>query len=155
MERVIKFRQAQVTDAGTIMTLVAELGYDGSVEEVRKRMSLLLDKEEHAVFVAENEGGELVGWIHVFQGCSLLGDPFAEIGGLVVHSSHQGSHIGRRLVDNAEVWARQRGLSQLWVRSNTTRLQAAGFYNHLGFRKNKVQNVFLKDLSISTQNNAG
>jgi ribosomal protein S18 acetylase RimI-like enzyme len=54
--------------------------------------------------------------------------------------------VGRRLVDGAEAWARERGLSSMRLRSRVTRVEAHAFYRRLGYEPVKQQLQFRKAL---------
>jgi hypothetical protein len=45
------------------------------------------------------------------------------------------------LVERAAVWAREQGLARLRVRSRSERRDAHRFYERLGFRRSKQQQV--------------
>jgi len=68
----------------------------------------------------------------------------AEVGGLVVDSQSRGRGIGRSLMAAAEAWTRERGYSQLMLRSNTIRTEAHRFYQKLGYTIVKSQHKFQK-----------
>jgi GNAT superfamily N-acetyltransferase len=91
--------------------------------------------------------GTVAGWIHVQMTHLLEADPRAEIWGLVVAQAAQGTGAGRTLVEAAEAWAVGLGLGTMAVRSNTVRVQARGFYAHLGYTITKTQNAFRKSLT--------
>lgn len=139
-------RLVRRTDASPLARLSEELGYSALVDEVRIRLGAVLAHPDHAAFVAEHPDLGVVGWIHVFAALRIQAGSFAEIGGLMVAESHRETGIGRQLVDKAEEWSWQRGLSMLRVRSHTKRMDARAFYQRLGFREVKTQRVFVKEL---------
>ena len=99
-----------------------------------------------SLLVAQDLDAAVVGWIHVQGMCSLEGDERGEIWGLVVADSLRRSGVGRLLVEAAEEWAVERGLDIMGVRSNSLRLEARAFYEHLGYKVVKTQNAFRKNL---------
>jgi ribosomal protein S18 acetylase RimI-like enzyme len=101
---------------------------------------------EHAVLVAE-DGGLLVGWIHVVVSHSLLTERRAEIAGLVVDEPHRSRGIGQALMEKAEAWARQQGCGSVRLHSNVLRTRAHAFYERLGYRVTKLQKAFRKELA--------
>lgn len=122
------------------------MGYPTTIEQAILRLSDLLGRKDHAIFVAENQSGEAIGWIHVFEVCLLESPAMAEIGGLVVDQAARGQGVGKALVCAARQWAVVRGYPTLWVRSNIIRERAHHFYDELGFRRLKTQVVFTQDL---------
>lgn len=139
-------RLVQRDDAGALARLTEDLGYSSSLAEMRIRLGAVLAHPDHAAFVAELPDLGLVGWIHVFAALRLESGSFAEIGGLVVAAGHRGGGVGRALVEEAENWCWERGLSMLRVRTNTRREDAPVFYRALGFAATKTQTVFVKQL---------
>ncbi len=144
--REIKVRNAIPDDAEAIARLSGELGYPTTAADARRRLFDIKTSNNHAVMVAEDEAGSVVGWIHVFRSRRLGGDPFAELGGLVVTESLRGHGIGRRLVAEAEEWAAQREIATLRIRTRTTRNDARLFYEDLDFVLTKTQVVFERQL---------
>jgi GNAT superfamily N-acetyltransferase len=139
-------RQAKVADAQRIAELSGELGYPVDREQMEQRLQSIVEKADHAVFVGEVESGGVVGWIHAFVTASLVVEPFVELGGLIVASSHRGQGIGKLLVSEAERWGRGKGIATVRVRSRSTRELAHVFYRKLGYRHVKTQETFSRDL---------
>ncbi len=139
------FRRAVPGDAPALVPLVEQLGYPSAPAAVRARLARVLERADHAVFVAE-EGGALLGWIHVQAFESLSSEPCALIAGLAVDVEHRRRGVGRTLVAAAEDWARAHGLVTLRLRSRDSRAGAHAFYERLGFRAQKRQIQFRKEL---------
>ncbi|MEM6784046.1 MAG: GNAT family N-acetyltransferase [Bacteroidota bacterium] len=139
-------RPATLHDAQALAALSGQLGYPSSEARLRVRLTSILYAEDHAVFVADDAQGHVLGWIHVCEVRRLESDPFAEIGGLVVHEAHRRRGVGQRLVSEAEAWAAERGVQKLRVRTRTDRNAARAFYASLGFTTAKQQAVLDKRL---------
>ena len=137
-------RPALLTDAGRIAVLSGQLGYPSSAASVRRRLRNLLARRDHAIWVAETEGGIVAGWIHVFVKELLESDREAEIGGLVIDENFRGQGVGKALVERAERWAKARRLKSVYVRSNIVRKDAHAFYQNLGYKIIKTQSAFRK-----------
>lgn len=142
----VAIREAAPDDAEAIASLSGELGYPTGAADVRRRLLDIRTSVDHAVMVAEGASASVVGWVHVFRAPRLGGEPFAELGGLVVTESLRGHGIGSRLVAEAEGWASARGLKTLRIRTRTTRSDARLFYEELDFRLTKTQVVFERQL---------
>jgi len=147
----ILIRSARHEDSEVLAGLSGELGYPTDRAELAERLSGLLDRSDHAVAVAVDPEGGVVGWVHAFAAYRLESAPFAEIGGLVVSEAARGEGVGRRLVEAAEEWATEQGLGSMRVRSNVVRQQAHAFYRHLGYESLKEQAVFRKVLQADPQ----
>jgi GNAT superfamily N-acetyltransferase len=143
----VSIRHGERKDAVAIARLSGELGYAADASTVAKRLVFLSERAGNAVFVAEAAEGETIGWVHVFAAHRLESPAFAELGGLVVAQKLRGRSVGRALVDEAEAWARDEGLTGMRVRSNVVREAAHGFYSRLGYVEIKSQAVFHKRLA--------
>lgn len=83
-----------------------------TVAEERRYLKALRHYEHAAVFVAESEGGEVVGRL------SLARDPHpacrhvADLG-VMVAAAHRRRGVGRALLEAADGWARRSGISKL------------------------------------------
>ena len=126
--------------------LSGQLGYAATPEQVHRRLQLIKRGAEHEVWVAEAAAGEVLGWIEVLLERTLISDREAEITGLVVDASCRGQGIGRRLMEEAEQWARDKGCRSVRLRSNVVRAEAHAFYERLGYSVFKTQKNYRKML---------
>lgn len=143
----VAIRQMQAGDAAAVAALTTQLGYPATENETRRRFDLIKDRWDARLFVAQHARNAIVGWIHVQATYLLECDARAEIWGLVVSDEVRGGGVGRRLVQAAEEWALMRGLHVMAVRSNRLRIDAHGFYEHLGYTVTKTQDAFRKNLA--------
>ena len=141
----VTIRVARQSDADEIAHLTRQLGYDLTKSDAADRLSRILMRADQRVFVADI-GGRATGWIHAVLVEYVDAEAFALIGGLVVDRVHRGSGIGRALVDAAENWARERGVSMVRLSSTVARTAAHRFYEKLGYTKIKTQHSFIKPL---------
>ena len=139
-------REASVADSSAVARLSEQLGYPNTRDEIEGRMTMLLPSADHGVFVAEGDGREIVGWVHIMRRPLLIAGGTAEIGGLVVDERYRRKGVGKALIREAEHWASSRGYTTLVVRSNVLRHGAHGFYQSQGYRETKTQKVFVKQL---------
>jgi GNAT superfamily N-acetyltransferase len=142
----IRVRRREETDAEEVNELVAQLGYPNDIGKTATAIRAVLGSESGDAFVAVDAEGHVVGWAHVFVAPHIESGPNAELGGLVVDESARGEGAGRMLVEHIEAWARERGASELCLRSNIVRDGARKFYEHLGFEVQKTQHKFRKKL---------
>ena len=136
-------RKAVVADAEALSGLSAELGYPVPAEVMHDRIAHL--SSEHSVLVAES-GGKVIGWIDVGLSFHLQSGTRAEIGGLVVAEKFRSGGIGRRLLAQAEQWAKDNGVVEVLLRSNSKRADAHRFYLRENYAQIKTSAVFLKKL---------
>jgi GNAT superfamily N-acetyltransferase len=145
-ESVVTIRPPERRDYSRMADLAGQLGYASTGELIGTRLAEIERLPEYATFVAELPGGEIAGWVGVFVYRTVAADARGEISGLVVDESARSLGIGRRLLERAEEWARQKGCSAVGLRSNVTRERAHSFYERCGYRVNKTQKSFRKHL---------
>ena len=138
-------REIRAEDAAAAAKLSEQLGYPVSPAVMEQRIQSRAGSPDQIVYVA-CLAGEVVGWIDVSVASHLQSESRAEIGGLVVSSEVRGGGIGRRLLECAEQWARQRGLGSMVVRSQIAREAAHHFYLREGYARTKTSAVFTKYL---------
>jgi ribosomal protein S18 acetylase RimI-like enzyme len=147
MTTAFVIRQMLPGDAAAVADLICQLGYPATEAEIKRRFDRIKDRWDARLFVAKQPELPIVGWLHVQATYLLEADPRAEIWGLVVAEGARGLGVGRALVEAAEEWAARLNLEVMVVRSNQLRVQARGFYEHLGYTVTKTQNAFRKTLS--------
>ncbi|MCM2279269.1 MAG: GNAT family N-acetyltransferase [Oligoflexia bacterium] len=136
-------------DLPAVTVLAAQLGYPNSIADLEARFHEITGHELYALFVARNDDGSVLGWIQInAEPISLLVGPRADIAALVVDERHRSKGVGRELVKQAELWARERNFEMIRVRSNVTRRDAHRFYQREGYVLSKTGNIFTKKISL-------
>ncbi|CAM5542304.1 Aminoalkylphosphonate N-acetyltransferase [Mycolicibacterium aubagnense] len=129
----MEIRPAISRDVSSLAHLMTELGYPTSTEEMAARMAALVDRTDHAVFVAV-EGALAAGMIALSTSPSLYrDDPQGAIVALVVSSRFRGRGVGALLVEYGESWLRQNGVSYVTVKPSVHREDAHRLYSRLGY----------------------
>jgi GNAT superfamily N-acetyltransferase len=141
----LTIRAAGPPDVAALARLAGQLGYPTTPEEAARRLAADREDSRHELLVAETNR-EVIGWISLAEEHSILHDPRVEILGLVVDEAHRGAAVGRKLIERAEQWARERGCRTILLRSNVIRERAHRFYERLGYGVVKTQKVFRKPL---------
>ncbi len=144
-------RPMEARDAADVASLVTQLGYPCSESDIVRRFAVVQDDPDACLMVAVERDRTLIGWLHVQAIQMLEAEPRAEIWGIVVAESARRGGVGRALVQAAEAWAVACGLHTIGVRSNIVRVEAKGFYEHLGYKVLKVQNAFRRELAPAPQ----
>lgn len=126
--------------------LAGQLGYSCTADEIKSRVTEMLDLNQHAVYIAELPGGQVAGWIglHVFR--SVEQEGCAGISGLIVDEQIRSRGIGKLLLEAAENWARKQCCNAISVHSNVTRERAHRFYRNNGYQHIKTQQLLHKAL---------
>lgn len=134
-------RSARSEDAMRLTALMSQLGYEVAAPVLRERLERRDDLRE--VLVAESDGS-VVGWIGIRVETTFVEGFGADLEGLVVDESVRSRGIGKLLLEAAESWARERGCSEMRVRSNVLRERAHSFYERQGYSTIKAQFNFPK-----------
>jgi aminoglycoside 6'-N-acetyltransferase I len=96
---------------------------------------------ERAVFVAEDEQGQPLGFVSVARQVHFSGQPRAYVGELIVVAEAEGTGLGRALLTAAEAWATARGLPAIELDTGAPNTHARRFYTHLGYAEESVKLV--------------
>lgn len=150
-------RRIELKDAGELCKICSEeMGYECAPALVKSKIEKL-DSKREAVFVAEVETSkgqeffhraesQLVGFIHVERYEVLYFESMANILGLAVKKDFQKQGLGKALLLAAENWAQENGIRLMRLNSGINRIDAHGFYEHLGYVSEKEQKRFVKNL---------
>ncbi|HEU4642520.1 MAG TPA: GNAT family N-acetyltransferase [Gemmatimonadaceae bacterium] len=127
----LRIRAAHAADAPAVAPLITELGYPTEPSAIPSRLAAL-DPERDAILVA-TRGDAVLGvmGLHRFHVVHRA-RPVAYITLMVIAAGARGTGIGRRLVEAAEGWARERGCERLTVTSGAERAGAHAFYERCG-----------------------
>ncbi len=137
----VHVRPAVLEDAAGVARLLEALGYPCSSEEASLRLLHLRDEPEQQLWLAE-EHGEAVAMISMDIRYYLpLGARTCRITSLVVLESHHGRGIGKRLLREAELKARQAGATRVELTTAEHREQAHQFYRACGYENASLRFV--------------
>ena len=136
-------RRALLGDAAALAELSGELGYPAEPDEIERRLAALPPDDD--IWVATIDG-VVVGWIHCSLRRTLVVEPHIEILGNVVGERWRGRGVGRALTAQAERSADERGVSVVRLRSGSHRDGAHAFYRAVGYREQKTQRVFVREI---------
>lgn len=104
-------------------------------------------KEPKIVFIAEKDDAQL-GFILVMESKDeISGEPCASVPLIAVTKDAQGMGVGRRLMDEAEKWSRDRGHRLLELEAFYNNHSARGFYESRGFQYESI--IMVKPLNSS------
>jgi GNAT superfamily N-acetyltransferase len=129
----ISIRSILPPDLPAVAALLVELGYPVLVDDLPSRLERLQQDGHSAAFVATHDP-HVIGLVtvHSFPAVHAAA-PVALLTSLVVAESARGQGVGRRLVDAAENWARERGCARIIVTTAEHRSGAHAFYQGLGW----------------------
>jgi GNAT superfamily N-acetyltransferase len=141
----VSIRAARSSDSGEVANLTKQLGYDVDRAALEQRLTSILARSDQRLVVAEVDG-RAVGWLHAAVFEDIETDPYVVIAGLVVDSGHRRLGIGRRLLAEAERWAKEQQCSVVRLWSSAGRTAAHRFYERVGYRNIKTQYSFVKSV---------
>jgi GNAT superfamily N-acetyltransferase len=105
----VTIRDVEARDYGAVRGLFGQLGYAPDEPEFRRRFDSVRAAAGHRIIIAE-EGGAVVGVLHVFERPALDKGCEAVVQALVVDDTMRSRGIGDALMHEAETWAASRGL---------------------------------------------
>ncbi len=137
-------RECTVSDAPAISHLNRiAMGYEYSICDTKKKLSVLLLSDKDKIFVAEING-IVVGYIHANDYDLLYAPHIKNIMGIAVSPDHRNCGIGKALLFRIEEWAKSTGAEGVRLVSGAERKEAHEFYKKCGFVQNKEQLNFKK-----------
>lgn len=131
-ERAI--REAGPKDSAALAGLIAELGYEVTQADVRRRLARLRTAGRPALVATL--GGAVVGCLTLsIMEVLHRPRPVGRISMMVVSEKQRGGGIGAELVAAAEAWLARQGCGLVEVTSNVKRGRAHAFYERLGYER--------------------
>ncbi|TBR10091.1 MAG: GNAT family N-acetyltransferase [Lysobacter sp.] len=129
----IRIRDARIGDASDVARLLEALGYPCTRDEAAERISLVLADPRQRLLLAEIDG-HASGMAGLDLRYSLArGTEQARITALIVEAECERQGIGRRLLREVELIARQAGAARIEVNSAASREGAHAFYHGCGY----------------------
>jgi ribosomal protein S18 acetylase RimI-like enzyme len=140
----IRIRDARLSDAPALASLMCELGYETASAEMRQRLKSILSDAGFRTFVAEIDD-QVCGMIGTLTHASHEhNDPSGKIIALVVSKKQRRSGIGRALIAAAERDFARRSVTRVTLTTRFERKDAHQFYEALGYSRTGLR--FAKNL---------
>ncbi|MBI1985635.1 MAG: GNAT family N-acetyltransferase [Rhodospirillales bacterium] len=117
-----------------VAALCGELGYTDEAISVASRFPAIHRDPDHGLFVAVDDAGAVIGFIHVLARRTLHVEAAAQVVAMAVAKTHRRRGIGTLLLARAEAWAADQGLAAVMLYSRDGRDDAHGFYATAGYR---------------------
>jgi GNAT superfamily N-acetyltransferase len=104
-----------------------------NVEHARAALAEAIAAERSTLFVADAGEGDLAGFISAYLDLnSVRFGPRCWVEDLAVDPTRRSRRIGKRLLEAAQAWARERGASHLELDTALARADAQRFYEREG-----------------------
>ncbi|MFS0824684.1 N-acetyltransferase family protein [Bacillus sp. 1P02SD] len=136
----MEIREATVYDIEELTSLVEQLGYPTTIENMKTRFSNIESSPDYHTLVASYDG-KIVGMIGIVKGYYYELDGFyVRIVALVVDSNYRNKGIGKKLLEEAESWARIIGATGIGINSGNRpeRVKAHRFYKNMGYVEKSI-----------------
>lgn len=133
-------------DLPEISRLAHQLGYPNTLDQMQKRLTVILTNPNEKVLIVDVTGKKTAGYIHAEKHLSLEVEPLVEVGGLVINPQFRRQGLGKALLTAVEEWTRESGCKLIRLHSNIIREEAHQFYKDMGYSINKTQFSFIKSL---------
>ena len=146
MKSNISIENARIHDIPALMGLLAtlfqiEADFQADVVKQTKGLTLLINSTENGVIkVAKNQEGQVIGMVSAQLVISTAqGSPSAWIEDMVIKEAYRGEGVGKALLDEALVWAKNKGATRAQLLVDTENTSALGYYAHLGWESTQLQ----------------
>lgn len=135
-ERLVEVRPVRAKDVDAVVALVRdvlaefdlEFGAGSSTDEALLALPASYDEHGGAFWVAEHDGA-IIGSCGVYP----VADGTYELRKMYLHPKARGLGVGKRLLDRATSWARQRGGRRIVLDTTEQMTRAIVFYEAHGF----------------------
>lgn len=135
----------RLQDLEQVGVLSGQLGYPDAASGLKSRFQEIENHGDYGLFVARDKDGAVTGWVQVnLEPVALLTPARADVAALIVDQNRRGQNIGKRLLERAELWAREKNVALLRLRSGVHRVDAHRFYIREGYTLAKTSHVFTK-----------
>ncbi|CAM4398487.1 GNAT family N-acetyltransferase [Bacillus manliponensis] len=142
----MNIRKAIIEDVPHLASLMGQLGYPVTIEQMTKRFQNIDSHPNYYTLVAE-ENGTVIGMLGINTGILYNKDGlYARIIAFVVDERYRNRGIGKLLIQEAEIWAIQQGADAITLNSGkrSERDTAHQFYKNRGYEA--ISTGFVKKL---------
>ncbi len=137
MEFII--RELMLNDSDGIYRLnTDEMGYEFSLDETKEKLLKLINSESDKIFVAIISD-EVIGYVHANNYDLIYAPHMKNIMGIAVAEKYKKNGIGKALLSEVEMWAKETNAKGVRLVSGATRTNAHKFYHSCGYSGDKAQ----------------
>ena len=131
----MRIRPIMYKDISNMQSLITQLGYPCTLEQVQSRFEHLFTLRDYLTFVAEKDN-VVVGMVGFSKQFAYeLDGPLVRVLALVVDESHRNQGIAEQLMTAVEDWAKSEKCEAIFLNSGNReeRIPAHAFYKKLGY----------------------
>ena len=148
----ISYGEANETDIADLVQLLSllfniEKDFNPDTSKQQKGLELLLKSNATATIqVAKDDTGKVIGMVSVQLVISTSqGAASAWVEDMVIDEVYRGHGIGKQLLHNALIWAKNKGATRAQLLVDIENIDAVGYYQHLNWKATQLQarRVFL------------
>ncbi|MBQ5319555.1 MAG: GNAT family N-acetyltransferase [Oscillospiraceae bacterium] len=137
MEFII--RELMLNDSDGIYRLnTDEMGYEFSLDETKEKLLKLINSDSDKIFVAVI-GDEVIGYVHANDYDLIYAPHMKNIMGIAVAEKYKRNGVGKALLSEVEMWAKETNAKGIRLVSGATRTGAHKFYHNCGYDGDKAQ----------------
>lgn len=133
-------REATRNDICQLLILMDQLGYPTSLDKMERRFNTISAHPNYHTLVAELDG-KVVGLTGLCTSLFYeLDGSYVRIVAFIVDSKHRRKGIGKKLIQEAESWAREQGAIAIGLNSGNreARKDAHHFYLNMGYKDKSI-----------------
>ena len=148
----IIFNEANEADIPDLILLLSALfsiekDFNPDANKQQKGLALVIQNYVSATIqVARNADGKVIGMVSAQLVISTAqGAASAWIEDMVIDADYRGNGVGKQLLSNALVWAKNKGATRAQLLVDVTNEDAIAYYQHLNWESTQLQarRVFL------------
>jgi GNAT superfamily N-acetyltransferase len=142
----ITYDEAKSTDIAELVRLLSvlfsiESDFNPDISKQQKGLQLILENKATAMIqVARNKTGKVIGMVSAQLVISTAeGAASAWIEDMVIDAGYRGLGIGKQLLENVAIWAKNKGATRAQLLVDIENVDAVGYYSHLHWESTQLQ----------------
>ncbi len=142
----ITYDEAKSTDIAELVRLLfvlfsIESDFNPDISKQQKGLQLILENKATAMIqVARNKTGKVIGMVSAQLVISTAeGAASAWIEDMVIDAGYRGLGIGKQLLENIAIWAKNKGATRAQLLVDIENVDAVGYYSHLHWESTQLQ----------------
>jgi GNAT superfamily N-acetyltransferase len=142
----ITYDEAKSTDIAELVGLLSvlfsiERDFNPDISKQQKGLQLILENKATAMIqVARNKTGKVIGMVSAQLVISTAeGAASAWIEDMVIDAGYRGLGIGKQLLENIAIWAKNKGATRAQLLVDIENVDAVGYYSHLHWESTQLQ----------------